>query len=238
MEKLTKNWITDGLIDAEYKRYIMLAYLKTVAEQFRENRLYPCLAEVVSHHENLLLIRRSQQALQSVFPREMKGVNLKDQKLEYISLLPETEEMKHIQEIVDQALPAFQHILEQGRSIYDFVESQLDIEPVGISPLYKSEGYVLLHDAHIKDISIYRYKLSRIARSDGKYSTLETKFLGRKVKSLGLSFEEVKRELIEQHPDLPNPACFKVETDLRFPLIETYLPVSKRMLMRALMEAA
>lgn len=238
MENLAKSWITDGLIDPEYKRYIMLAYLQTVSSHFRENKLYPCLTELIGHHEALLRIQQSQQALKSVFPKEIKGINLEEKKVDYISLLPETEEMKHIQEIVEQSLPAFEQALEQGRCVYDFVATQLHIEPVGILPLYKREGYVLLHDPHVKDISIYRYKLSRITRSDGKYSTLETSFIGRKAKSIGLTFEQVKLDLIAQYPELPNPACFCVQTDLRFPLIETYLPVSKRLLMCELLDAA
>ena len=51
MEQLAKTWITDGVLDPEYKRYIMLAYLQTVGLAFRENKLYPKLAEVIAHHE-------------------------------------------------------------------------------------------------------------------------------------------------------------------------------------------
>ena len=29
MEKLSKDWLTQGLIDFEYKKYVLMAYLQT-----------------------------------------------------------------------------------------------------------------------------------------------------------------------------------------------------------------
>lgn len=238
MEKLNKDWITNGLIDAEYKRYIMLAYLQTVADVFRQNKLYPQFAEVIAHHEMLLKLKSSQDALQQVFPKRISGVNPKSPRFEYISLLPETEEMKHIREIVETAIPAFQKVLEEGRSIFEFVEEQLYIEPVGLLPLYKREGYVLLHDASANDVLIYSYVLGRIQRSDATYSTLVTKFIRRERISIAKTFEAIKHQLVQTFPEWPNPAVFRVETQFRFPLVETYLPVTKRLLMQRLHEAA
>ena len=238
MEQLAKTWITDGVLDPEYKRYIMLAYLQTVGLAFRENKLYPKLAEVIAHHEQLLRFRQSHDAMQAVFPQQITGVNVQEQRLDTIPLLNDSPELRQIREIVDTAIPAFEQVLHEGKSIYDFVETHLHIEPVGISPLYKLEGYVLLHDGHAKDVSIYRYKLSRVTRSDGKYSTLQTDFIGRQRKTLEVTFEAIKHRLIADHPELPNPACFRVQTDLKFPLIETYLPVSKRLLLQQLLQAA
>jgi hypothetical protein len=41
MEKLKENWLTEGLIDFEYKKYVLLAYLKSVKESFSRVELYP-----------------------------------------------------------------------------------------------------------------------------------------------------------------------------------------------------
>ena len=53
-----------------------------------------------------------------------------------------------------------------------------------------------------------------------------------------MTFEAIKHRLIAEHSELPNPACFRVQTDVKFPLVETYLPVSKRLLFRQLLQAA
>ena len=50
MDKLSENWITEKHIDLEYKRYVLLAYLQHVSEQFEEVRLYPALSELVNHY--------------------------------------------------------------------------------------------------------------------------------------------------------------------------------------------
>jgi hypothetical protein len=41
MESLKDNWLTDGLIDFEYKQYMLLAYFKSVKESFNRVELYP-----------------------------------------------------------------------------------------------------------------------------------------------------------------------------------------------------
>ncbi len=43
MDKLKDNWLTDGLIDYEFKKYQLLAYFKQVKESFQRIELYPYL---------------------------------------------------------------------------------------------------------------------------------------------------------------------------------------------------
>ncbi len=46
MESLKDNWLTEGLIDFEYKKYVLLAYMKRVKESFGRVELYPpCLSQ-------------------------------------------------------------------------------------------------------------------------------------------------------------------------------------------------
>lgn len=41
MKTLSENWLTDGWIDFEYKKYILLACLQHVGGQFKEVKLDP-----------------------------------------------------------------------------------------------------------------------------------------------------------------------------------------------------
>jgi hypothetical protein len=50
MKKLEEDWLTKGLIDFEYKKYILLDYLQHIKEQFKERRLYPFLSDLVFHY--------------------------------------------------------------------------------------------------------------------------------------------------------------------------------------------
>jgi hypothetical protein len=52
------------------------------------------------------------------------------------------------------------------------------------------------------------------------------------------TYENIKSELIRHRTMLPNPAVYGIETDLRFPIEETLLPIAKRRLVRYLADAA
>jgi hypothetical protein len=52
MDKLKDNWLTDGLIDFEYKKYQLLAYFKNVKESFQRVELYPFLGDMIFHYRN------------------------------------------------------------------------------------------------------------------------------------------------------------------------------------------
>jgi hypothetical protein len=50
------------------------------------------------------------------------------------------------------------------------------------------------------------------------------------------TYENIKSELIRNRKDLPNPAVYSIETDLKYPVEETLLPVAKRRLVKFLAE--
>ena len=61
MATLSKNWITEKLIDFEYKKYLLLAYLQQVSGQFDETRLYPSLSELIEHYKNVVSLRENKK---------------------------------------------------------------------------------------------------------------------------------------------------------------------------------
>ena len=50
---LSKNWITEHHLDSEYKRYVLLGYLKKVSEKFDQSLLYPHLSDLKDHYSFL-----------------------------------------------------------------------------------------------------------------------------------------------------------------------------------------
>ncbi|MDB5281955.1 MAG: hypothetical protein JWO06_1030, partial [Bacteroidota bacterium] len=63
METLDKNWLTDGLIDFEYKKYLLLSYLQQAGKNFDERKLYPKLSELVEHYKSLQLFKEKKLAV-------------------------------------------------------------------------------------------------------------------------------------------------------------------------------
>ncbi|HMS51537.1 MAG TPA: hypothetical protein PKD56_04360, partial [Chitinophagales bacterium] len=87
MKTLSENWISEGLIDFEYKKYILLAYLQHVSKHFDEETLYPMLADLIFHHQNLVVIRANQRDANEHFPRQLQRLDLEDFTLQYEALM-------------------------------------------------------------------------------------------------------------------------------------------------------
>jgi len=87
MEKLSKDWLTQGLIDFEYKKYLLLAYLQTVKNSFDRIELYPFMADLVFHYRNLLAVKENKALIRESFPKEISLEEFKKLELSYKQLV-------------------------------------------------------------------------------------------------------------------------------------------------------
>ena len=117
MDNLNHNWLTDNLIDFEYKKYILLSYLKTVKEKFRDNELYPQLADLILHYQNLNNIKNNKEVLYNQFPKQLKGVDLENFKLNYKTMIQDDDLMKEINDIINYSMPQFHKAINEGKNI-------------------------------------------------------------------------------------------------------------------------
>ena len=69
MKFLSETWFAEGYIDFELKKYTLLAYLQQVNKYFNENKLYPQLADVIFHYNNLVAFKENKKFLQNIFQR-------------------------------------------------------------------------------------------------------------------------------------------------------------------------
>lgn len=232
MEKLNENWITDKLIDFEYKKYLLLAYLQKVSENFDVNRLYPFLSDLVMHYRNTLSIKENKDAVFNSFPEKLKGADLEKFKLIYEKLVEDDLLMNEIEQIIEFSLPQFEFYLAEGKKIYDFIESKVNISPVGIMPLKSDEGYMILEDGSTDGTKIYEYQITIFNSATDKYRGIHTQYLVSYKRNIANTFESLKTELIRSHRKYPNPATFVIESELQLPLEETFLPLAKRVLVK------
>jgi hypothetical protein len=235
MSELNQNWITEGLMDFEYKKYVLLAYLKNCRDQFQETKLYPPLGSLVHHYNNLHELNNSLEQLQHAFPKELKGMDFAQLKLEYQQQKSDLEHMNTVHEIIEYALPAMREVLEEGKEIFEEVEKQIEITPLGIMPVYTQEGYLLVNEETRPDVHVFQYQHGIIVNSQENLRSLTLRYICREVKSLANTFEQIKIRLIERFRDLPQPATFLCISKLPYPLNETILPVTKRILLSRVM---
>lgn len=232
MATLNQNWLTEGTIDFEYKKYMLLAYLQETARHFDEKKLYPKLSELVEHYRNLKTFSERKLSATNEFPKEISKLDFEKFKVEYKTVFQDDELLKEIDSIVEFAMPQMEKNLSIGKELFEEVEDKLEVFPVGIIPLRTEEGYFFLSDYTRKAVNVYYYMLTVFENMDEKFRGLHTQHLFDYSISVSQSYERVKYQLIEQRTGLPNPATYAVEFKHSFPLPETMLPVAKRSLVR------
>lgn len=209
-----ENWLTEGLIDFEYKKYLVLAYLSRVKASFDKTELYPFLSELVSHYRNLLVIRENKP----LFDEEETTI-------------------KELEAIISFAIPEFKSSLDDGTQIYDFVESNCEISPIGLSSLYAHEGYVFLSQPPEDETNVYRYQTTFFEQSNETMRGLHMQHVKTTKTSLSNTYEHIKLQLIREYSSLPNPSVYLIHSKMRFPYVQTLIPVAKRILIKQLSAA-
>lgn len=232
MKQLHYNWITEGLLDFEYKKYILLAYLKEVSKNFDQSKLYPFLSHLVAHYNNIIALKEKKQQVTNQFPKNLTKIDLRDFKLHYESIIADDEYMEIIEEITNYAIPLFRKHLHEGTELYDFVEDKLNIFPVGVMPIHNSEGYLFIKTNPKKATQVFEYTITFFESANENYRGIKTQFLASYKSSASNTFENIKFDLIKNHKKLPNPATYALESKLDFPLQETILPIAKRVLVK------
>ena len=232
MKTLSETWFAEGYIDFELKKYTLLAYLQEVNGYFYENKLYPQLADIIFHFNNLVAFRENKKFLQEHFPKKLSVIQLEKLQLLYEQMIQDDELMQELEEIINFSEDKMKGTIHSGTEIYEFVEDNISITPVGIIPLDIREGYFFLSSGNNKNTNIYSYQLSIFEKHDEKYRSIRTTYIDSRKRNLAHTFEHMKSELIRQRQELPNPAVYSIETGLSFPVDETLLPVAKRSLVK------
>lgn len=236
--KLNELWFLEGHIDFELQKYRLLAYLQEVNKYFNENKLYPQLSDVIFHFNNLVAFRENKKLLQHQFPRKIDHLNIEKLEVMYQQILDDDEVMQELESIAHFATEKFKGTIDSGAEIYELIEKQTRLEPVGIQPVYKDEGYMLLRYGTHSEIKAYAYNISLFEHKDAQYKGIRVSYINSWHKSFSRPYESIKKEIFKTLSSLSTPAFFSIETDLTVPLDETFLPIAKRMLVRHLTEAA
>lgn len=236
MTGLKYDWLTEGMIDYEYKKYILLAYLKDIKQRFDSSELYPFLSDLIMHYKNLKRVKENKEVIYESFPKSITKADFKKLQFTYKRMVEDDDLLNEIESIIEFAMPRIEEAIGMGKELYDLVEENMEMETVGLTPIYANEGYVLVNQDAKRDVSVFRYQLSVFEQSDEKYRGISTTFLNHDFKDIGRTYEQIKLDLAKRFWELPNPATFLITYKLKFPLPQTVLPVAKRLLVRKLSE--
>jgi hypothetical protein len=238
MKTLSETWFADGYIDFELKKYTLLAYLQEVNKYFDQHKLYPQLADIIFHYNNLVAFRENKKFLQEQFPKKLNGIQIEKLQVLYEQMIQDDELMSELEVIINYSTTEMKSAISNGTEIYEYVEDKLKIYPVGLIPLEINEGYFFLSEGSFQNTFVYQYRLSFFEKHDEKYRSIRTEYINRWERNIVNTFENIKAELIKAKSNLPNPAVYSIETELTLPMEETLLPIAKRSLVRFISKAA
>jgi hypothetical protein len=214
--------------DAEAAEYRILAGLQEARRAFTRSRVYPHLADLIALRRTLGGLLDGAERVEAGTPSRVKGVDW-----EAGSVVMEREDIVGAPLALDLArwaLPRLDVVIDEGRTLFEFVDSHAALAAVGLVPTYQAEGFLLLPDAG-GGWRALRYAVSALAGDDGAYRALRTVPVPVSLPILAPP-AAWKQALADACADLPTPATFQVVTDVAFPIEETVLPVAKRKLLR------
>jgi hypothetical protein len=233
MATLSENWITENLIDFEYKKYVLLGYLQHVEAHFNEQKLYPDFAELIAHYRNLIALKNNTTALENSFKKNVKSIDYDTLSLVYENTITD-ESLNDLKQIIAFSEPLLANELHKGKNIFDFAEQHILTHHIGILPIYKTEGYFVLYPYQAKQVLVYNYTFSKINLLQQEVYGLNCTYVSNYTISLAKPVDKIKLDIIDANPQLPNPAVYLFKANAELPNDETFLPIAKRLLYKSL----
>lgn len=233
MKQLDNNWLSEGLIDFEYKKYVFLSYLTYVQKQFSDKKLYPVLPEIRDHQQNLNAYKNGKRNLVARFPKIILGLDLKNQTLLKESVISDPKIISELDAIVNFSLEKLNEQMAIGVELLEYIMQQVSIEPIGVSPINKSEGYLLFLFYQPDEVWIYKYVISPLSGLSDE-AQIKTFYITKMRQSIGNSPEQIKKGLLRDNREMPNPATYSIRSRVKIPYEETLFPIAKKMLIKAL----
>src|SRR5690606_20084917 len=214
--------------DEEAARYRVLAGLQEARHAFARTRVYPHLADLIRLSRGLSAFLDGVERFREGRPGRVTGV---DWEAGALVRDPEDDEPPLLAEdLARWALPLLADVIEEGRTLFEFVDEHAALAAVGLLPSYQQAGSLLVPGAD-GGILALRYAVSVLTDESGRYRSLRTRPGEADVSPLAPP-SVWKEALVAAFPDLPAPATFRLDTDVPFPVEETMLPVAKRKLLR------
>ncbi|XHR93933.1 hypothetical protein ACFJIV_27125 [Mucilaginibacter sp. UC70_90] len=133
---------------------------------------------MIFHYNNLIDFKKNKSLLQRAFPQRLTQADIDAVKLTYQKIIMDDQSMQEIEQIITYALGKMDPAIKTGRDIYDFVESHVNIDPVGIIPLLPYHGYFSLQNGKSNEpTGYYEYQITIFEGKDDKYRGINVAFI-------------------------------------------------------------
>jgi len=227
-----RSWLTEGVLDAEYKEYVLLAWLQKVKQDLNSTKLYPALADVIEKHRELNAIKKGLDQGKESGP--VIGLDFARMQLLRSSSNTSSTLEEYLKELIQRAMPHLDSAMQEGKSLYDQIDANIEFCPIGVQPLHVSEGYLLVTQGmHTqRTLLAYRYNKSKITRGGDAFLELNLECVETRNLTRLETANDIKWSLIRRYRQLPQPATYHVHAEHMVPLKATLLPIARRKLLQ------
>lgn len=213
--------------DAESARYRVLAGLQRARRAFTQFRVEPALARLSALQNDLRALLGGADRVDQSGPAV--GVDWEAGRL--VRAAPPAPLAL---DLARWALPRLEDAVGEGRALYAFAQEHAALDPVGLVPPYRSEGFLLVEDGG-RPVRALRYRLSALTGADGRARGLQMEPVPVALDPLAPA-PTWKAALAAAAPDLASPATFRLHADVALPVEETLVPVARAKLVSLVRE--
>jgi hypothetical protein len=231
---LDTNWIFLDPIDYEHKQYVLLAYLKKVADKLNDFELYPYFIEISLHLANTQTLLKENMFIttKKVFKSNDDELLLSELDFNSIPTQLTDEQLLEMQKVLNFAYPKFQDYFNIAKSVWTLVYESTHISiKKNKKNLFNINGYFYyLND---DDLYVWEYELSK-----GTKTNFETKSETREIFKGKLGERSISEILSEVIPrGTKTYPIFEAISNEKFPVQETLLPIFKRKIVSYILQS-
>ena len=162
MERLHLNSFLHVAADSQSARHRIFAGLNIYRHELNHNRLFPAFSELVELNTGLCTLLEQHEEFIRDLPRDIESLDWENRIITYKKPSWQCTELQRVLELAEWSLPFIDHLLNEGKEIFDFVEEHPSLEEVGIAPLYRDEGFCFVPEqrAGLFHVRVYHSHLS------------------------------------------------------------------------------
>jgi hypothetical protein len=200
-----------NITDLEKSKYLLLSKLKECEKYFNDSKIYPTFYKLIAFYDSIYDLLSNRE---KIYNREYGDDE------EANKLAGYNEDIEKTFTLMEWSIPHIVEVIESGRTLYDFVEDNLNIESIGINSSHNLQGYIIVPDNRNKTLHIIKYE-------QNLHNCLKSKEVGNyKWNMIVIPKSVLKNYIIAE--DIMNQIIYYMDTELTFPYSETILPVAKR----------
>jgi hypothetical protein len=224
MKELRPDWFLQPVIDFESKSYLLRAWLQQARNDRESIRLYPWRNTLREHLQLMEQFTLNMDLVDTNMKTDPDGFSWDPPRIRYKEIPhQENDTICVIRDILEWSMPRIAREQKDNHELHESLLKDLSIEPVGIEPMFKLEGYLFL--AQQKAINVYTYQLSPVIAGSDQLPLLRTNFLFPVRWSVSTTLSGIKNEL-QKSVNYPIGA-YVVHSSKGLPLEETFLPLAK-----------